>query len=82
MGHIELRDLDDDDLDAVYDMLRDPIAVAMAAFTPVDASNRAAFDEWIASCRSSSDIALHVVTESGAASPASHRLSQCMATAR
>jgi RimJ/RimL family protein N-acetyltransferase len=65
MGHIELRDLDDDDLDAVYDMLRDPEAVAMAAFTRADASDRASFDEWIAPRRSSPDVSLHVVTERG-----------------
>jgi RimJ/RimL family protein N-acetyltransferase len=65
MGHIELRDLDDDDLDAVYDMLRDPDAVAMAAFTRADASDRAAFDEWIAVRRRSSEVSLHVVTERG-----------------
>lgn len=65
MGHIELRDLDDDDLDAVFEMLRDPRAVAQAAFTRADASDRATFDAWIAPRRASPDVALHVVTERG-----------------
>ena len=48
MGHIELRDLDDDDLDAIFEMMRDPEAVAMAAFTADDPDDRDAFDAWIA----------------------------------
>ena len=36
MGHIELRDLDDDDLDAIFEMMRDRRAVEMAAFTAAD----------------------------------------------
>jgi len=65
MRHIELRDLDDDDLDAVFEMLRDPEAVAMAAFTRADASDRTSFDEWITPRRISPDVSLHVVTERG-----------------
>ena len=48
MGHIELRDLDDDDLDAIFEMMRDPEAVEMAAFTAADPDDRDAFDAWIA----------------------------------
>ena len=65
MAHIELRDLDDDDLDAVFEMMRDAEAVAMAAFTASDPDDRAAFDAWIARERGSRDVALHVVTERG-----------------
>lgn len=65
MAHIELRDLDDDDLDAVYEMLRDPDAVAQAAFTRADAADRASFDEWMTPRRASPDVSLHVVTERG-----------------
>jgi RimJ/RimL family protein N-acetyltransferase len=63
--HIELRDMDDDDLDAVYEMMRDPGAVAMAAFTADDPGDRAAFDAWIARQRASDDVLLQVVTEDG-----------------
>lgn len=65
MGHIELRDLDDDDLDAVFEMLRDPAAVEMAAFTRADVSDRTSFDEWIEPRRAAPDVSLHVVTERG-----------------
>ena len=65
MGHIELRDLEDDDLDAVFEMMRDPEGVAMAAFTASDPDDRATFDEWIARQRSSPGVVYRVVTESG-----------------
>lgn len=65
MGHIELRDLDDDDLDAIFEMMRDPAAVAMAAFTAADPDDRAVFDEWIARQRAAPEVATYVVTENG-----------------
>lgn len=65
MRHIELRDLDDDDLDAVFEMMRDPEGVAMAAFTAADPDDRAAFDAWIARQRADPDVLCLVVTEDG-----------------
>lgn len=65
MSHIELRALDDDDLDAIFEMMRDREAVEMAAFTASDPDDRAAFDAWIARERSSTDVATFVVTERG-----------------
>ncbi|WP_461475720.1 GNAT family N-acetyltransferase [Microbacterium sp. HJ5] len=65
MNHIELRDLDDDDLDAIFEMMRDPDAVAMAAFTAEDPDDRAAFDAWIARQRGNPDVLVQVVTENG-----------------
>jgi RimJ/RimL family protein N-acetyltransferase len=65
VSHIELRDLDDDDLDAIFEMMRDPEAVAMAAFTASDPDDRDGFDAWISRERASADVALVVVTESG-----------------
>ncbi|MEU1971761.1 GNAT family N-acetyltransferase [Microbacterium sp. NPDC019599] len=65
MAHIELRDLDDDDLDAVFEMMRDPQSVEMAAFTASDPDDRAAFDAWIARERGSDAVTLFVVTERG-----------------
>lgn len=65
MGHIELRDLHDDDLDAVFAMMRDADAVAMAAFTAADPDDRDVFDVWIARERAAADVTLFVVTERG-----------------
>lgn len=65
VGHIELRDLDDDDVDAVFEMMRDPDAIALAAFTADDPDDRDAFDAWLASKRAEPTVALHVVTENG-----------------
>lgn len=65
MGHIELRDLDEDDLDAVFEMMRDPDAIAMAAFTAVDADDRDAFDARMQRLRERPDATQYVVTERG-----------------
>ena len=65
MGHIELRDLDDDDLDAIFEMMRDRPAVEMAAFTAADPDDRDAFDEWMARHRAAPDVSMFVVTENG-----------------
>lgn len=65
VGHIELRDLDDDDLDAIFEMMRDRTAVEMAAFTAADPDDRDAFDAWIARERAASEVATYVVTENG-----------------
>lgn len=65
VNHIELRDLDEDDLDAVFEMMRDPEGVAMAAFTADDPDDRAAFDAWMARQRGNADVLYQVVTENG-----------------
>ncbi|SFR88343.1 Protein N-acetyltransferase, RimJ/RimL family [Microbacterium sp. cf046] len=65
MGHVELRGLDEDDLDAIFEMMRDRSAVEMAAFTAANPDDRDAFDEWIARQRRSDEVALYVVTENG-----------------
>ena len=51
---MELRDLGDDDLDAVFEMMRTPDAVDMAAFTAADPSDREA-----------DGVQMYVVTENG-----------------
>lgn len=63
MGQIELRDLNDDDLDAVFEMMRDADAVRMAAFTSADPDDRDAFDAWIARNRALEGVLQFVVTE-------------------
>lgn len=65
MNHIELRDPDDDDLDAIFEMMRDPEGVAMAAFTADDADDRTAFDAWVERRRTDDDVLYQVVTENG-----------------
>lgn len=65
MSHIELRDLDDDDLDAIFEMMRDAEARALAAFTADDPDDREAFDAWIARERAADDVLYQVVTENG-----------------
>ena len=40
---ISLRPLVDDDLDAIYEQMKDPESVRMAAFTPEDPADRDAF---------------------------------------
>lgn len=65
VNHIDLRPFDDDDLDAVFEMMRDREAVEMAAFTASDPDDREAFDAWIARQRASDDVLCLVVTENG-----------------
>ena len=65
MNHIELRALDDDDLDAIFEMMRDREAIAMAAFTAEDPDDRDEFDAWIARQRAADDVLTLVVTENG-----------------
>ena len=63
--HIELRAFDEDDLDAVFEMMRDREAIAMAAFTAENPDDRAAFDAWIDRERAAADVLSFVVTENG-----------------
>jgi RimJ/RimL family protein N-acetyltransferase len=65
MGHIELRDIDDDDLDAVFEMMRDADAIALASFTADDPDDRTAFDAWAARNRAAEDVLYLIVTENG-----------------
>jgi RimJ/RimL family protein N-acetyltransferase len=65
VGHIELRDLDDDDLDAVFEMMRDRAGVEMAAFTAADPGDRGVFDEWMSRHRTAPEVSMFVVTEDG-----------------
>jgi RimJ/RimL family protein N-acetyltransferase len=42
--HVRLRPVEDADADAAFEMMRDPEAVRMAAFTVADPDDRGAFD--------------------------------------
>ena len=44
MTEVALRPLEDADLDALFEQMRDPESVRMAAFTAKDPDDRAAFD--------------------------------------
>jgi hypothetical protein len=61
MAVIELRPVADGDLDALFEQMRDPEGVAMAAFTPEDPDNRNAFDAHMARVRSAPEITMRAV---------------------
>lgn len=65
MSHVELRTLDDDDLDAIFEMMRDRDAIALLAFTADDPDGREAFDRWIAAERARPDVSFLVITDRG-----------------
>ncbi|WP_332108069.1 GNAT family N-acetyltransferase [Phytohabitans suffuscus] len=60
-----LRPVDDADLDALFDQMRDPESVQLAAFVARDPDDRAAFDRHMSKLRSSPDVTLHAVTLDG-----------------
>jgi RimJ/RimL family protein N-acetyltransferase len=62
---IALRPVVDADLDALFDQMRDPESVWMAAFTPDDPDDRTAFDAHMAKVRSSPDNTLRAITCDG-----------------
>jgi RimJ/RimL family protein N-acetyltransferase len=62
---VALRPVEDLDLDALFDQMRDPASVRMAAFTTKDPGDRSAFDAHVARVRSSSGITLRAVTCDG-----------------
>jgi RimJ/RimL family protein N-acetyltransferase len=62
---VALRPVEDRDLDVLFEMMRDPEAVRMAAFTPEDPSDRAAFDAHQARVRAAPGITHRVVTCDG-----------------
>ena len=56
MAVVALRPVADGDLDALFEQMRDPEGVWMAAFTPADPGDRDAFDAHMARVLSSPDI--------------------------
>ena len=65
MAEVALRPLDDTDLDTLFDQMRDPESVHMAAFTAKDPDDRQAFDAHMARLRTSPDVILRGVTRDG-----------------
>jgi RimJ/RimL family protein N-acetyltransferase len=62
---VALRSVEDSDLDALFDQMRDPESVQMAAFTAKDPNDRAAFDTHMSKVRTSHDGTLGAVTRDG-----------------
>jgi RimJ/RimL family protein N-acetyltransferase len=62
---IELRPVEDADLDALFDQMRDPESVRMAAFTAADPDDRSAFDAHMARVRTAPDITHRAITCDG-----------------
>ncbi|MBW4721334.1 GNAT family N-acetyltransferase [Saccharothrix obliqua] len=65
MVEVALRSVEDSDLDALFDQMRDPESVRMAAFTARNPNDREAFEAHMAKLRTSSDITLRAVTRDG-----------------
>jgi RimJ/RimL family protein N-acetyltransferase len=62
MSPVALRHVETSDLDAIFQQMRDPESVRMAAFTPEDPSDRRAFDAHMAKVMSSSEGTLRAIT--------------------
>jgi RimJ/RimL family protein N-acetyltransferase len=62
---VALRPLEDGDLDALFEMYRDPVSVWMAAFTPPDPDDRAAFDAHMSKIRRLPDVVNRAVVSAG-----------------
>ncbi|WP_267283985.1 GNAT family N-acetyltransferase [Amycolatopsis keratiniphila] len=60
-----LRPVEDRDLDTLYELMRDPESVKMAAFIARDPDDREAFDRHIARLRTFPDLTLRAVTGDG-----------------
>ena len=65
MVEVALRPLEDSDLDTLFDQMRDPESVRMAAFTAKDPNDRAAFDAHMAKVRAAPDVTNRAVTRGG-----------------
>lgn len=62
---VSLRPVEDGDLDALFDQMRDPESVHMAAFTSADPDDRAAFDARMDRLRASEEVIFRVVEVDG-----------------
>ncbi|QQQ78212.1 GNAT family N-acetyltransferase [Saccharothrix sp. 6-C] len=65
MAEVALRPVRDADLDALFEQMRDPESVRMAAFTAEDPDDREAFDLHLAKIRAAHDTTLRAVTLDG-----------------
>jgi RimJ/RimL family protein N-acetyltransferase len=65
MAEIALREVRDEDLDGIFEQMRDPEGVWMAAFTAEDPDDRAYFDGHMARVRAAPDVTMRAVTRDG-----------------
>jgi RimJ/RimL family protein N-acetyltransferase len=65
VAEVALRPIADSDLDALFDHMRDPESVRMAAFTARDPNDREAFDSYMSKVRASPDGISRAVTRGG-----------------
>lgn len=65
MAEVVLRSVEDSDLDALFDQMRDPESVWMAAFTAKDPDDREVFDTRMSKSRTAPDVTLRAVTSDG-----------------
>jgi RimJ/RimL family protein N-acetyltransferase len=65
VSEVALRPIEDLDLDVLFDQMRHPESVWMAAFTAQDPNDRNAFDARMARLRSSPNVTLRAVTRDG-----------------
>lgn len=66
MGAVALRPIEDADIDRLFELMRDPESVRMAAFTAADPHDRDAFDRHWAKIRARPDVTNRAVTCDGA----------------
>ena len=65
VAEVALRPIEDSDLDAFFEQMRDPVSVRMAAFTAKNPDDRAAFDVHMAKVRASPEAMNRAVTVDG-----------------
>jgi RimJ/RimL family protein N-acetyltransferase len=65
VAEVVLRPIDDSDLDALFEQMRDPESVRMAAFTAENPNDRAAFDVHMAKIRAMPEVTNCAVTFDG-----------------
>ena len=65
VAEVALRPVNDADLDALFEQMRDPESVRMAAFTAKDPDDRAAFDVHMAKIRASPEVTNRIITLDG-----------------
>jgi RimJ/RimL family protein N-acetyltransferase len=65
VAEVALRLIDDSDLDALFEQMRDPESVRMAAFTAENPDDRIAFDVHMAKVRTSPEVTTRAITVDG-----------------
>jgi RimJ/RimL family protein N-acetyltransferase len=67
MAEVTLREVEDGDLDALFEQMRDPEGVWMAAFTAKNPDDRAHFDAHMARVRVAPDVTMRTIVLDGQA---------------